>query len=188
MTSFTHVVAIGASAGGIEAISDVVSHLPANFRAPVVAALHSRETLAFPDILDRCGPLPARVVNGEATLAPAKVFVCPGGKQSYFEGDRIIVTDDKMGLRFSPSVDVLFSSLAKVHGPRGIAVVMSGRLNDGTIGALLANQEGATTLVQSPDEARYEEMPSSVILNDHPDSVLPAAEIAERLVDLVGTG
>lgn len=179
------VVAIGASAGGIEAVSKLVASLPSTFPAPVVVALHSRETLSFPTILDRSGPLPTKVVENDEVLAPGQIYVCPGGKQSYFEGNRLCVSENQMGERFCPSVDLLFESLAEVYGPRGIAVVMSGMLNDGTIGALKLNQMGATMLVQSPEEAQFESMPSSVILNDHPAGVLPAEALAAKLVDLV---
>jgi two-component system CheB/CheR fusion protein len=71
---------------------------------------------------------------------------------------------------------------------RAIAIVMSGMLSDGTKGALRVHEYGATMLVQSPDEAKYESMPSSVIMNDHPQEILPVTALAQEVVRLIRAG
>ena len=186
MTAGTsRMIAIGASAGGVEAISKLIADLPADFAAPVVVALHSRRPTMLKDIFDRRSKLAVQEAKGAQTLSPGNIYVCPGGMQSYFARGRLVVSDRRLDERFEPSIDLLFRTLAEEYGPRGIAVVMSGMLDDGTEGATALHARGSTMLVQSPDEARHESMPTSVIRHDHPRSILTASGLARKLVDLV---
>ncbi|MEL6226323.1 MAG: chemotaxis protein CheB [Pseudomonadota bacterium] len=184
--TWSYVVAIGASAGGIKAVSSLIAGLPANFAAPVLVAIHSKETLQLPEILDRRSAMSAELLSHDSDLLAGRIYVCPGGKQSYFSGDRMTVSDDRQGDRFTPSVNMLFESMAREHGIHAIAVVMSGMLNDGVLGAQSLTRCGSKMFVQLPCEAEHDSMPNSVILNDEPLEVLPAAEIANALVRIAG--
>lgn len=181
---FEHVIAIGASAGGIEAICELVAGLPANLPAPVVFALHSRETLVLPRMIAQRTTLPVVLVETRMPLVPGTIYVCEGGMQTVFEGRDVVPIKDRLDERFAPSVDLLFRTLGEQHGKRGIAVVLSGMLDDGAAGALNLFSHGATVIVQDPDDAKYASMPESVIARDHPRAVLTATELAEKLVEL----
>ena len=185
--SWTHVVAVGASAGGLKAISTLIGALPADFAAPVVVAIHARETLSLAEILGRRARLPTEVVQNSTILKSGRIYVCPGGMQTYFTSERVMTTKEGLGERFTPSINILFESLSRALGSRAIGVVMSGMLNDGTDGVRKLAHEGARVFVQSPDEAEHASMPNHVIWDDEPMVVLPALEIAAELVEIVGT-
>lgn len=127
------------------------------------------------------------LIHDEALLRASHIYVCPGGMQSYFSDGRVIVTSEGLGERFTPSVNILFESMAREYGEHALAVVMSGMLNDGTQGALTLTRYGSSMFVQAPEEADHDSMPNNVILNDEPLEVLPAVQIAEALVRIVGT-
>lgn len=185
--SWSHVVAIGASAGGLKAVSTLISGLPANFAAPVVVGIHARETILLTEILARRSLMTTELIGASAVLKSGRIYVCPGGMQTYFAAQRVVSTKEGLGERFTPSINILFESMAGIYGPKALGVVMSGMLNDGTDGARKLARAGGTIFVQTPSEADHDSMPRSVILDDEPISVLPALEIAEALVELVGT-
>ena len=180
-----HIVVIGASAGGIEAISALIERLPADFPVPVVVALHARAGNALAEIFGRATRLNVTVAASEQDLEPGHLYVCPGGGHSYFAGGKLVSQPVGDTERFRPSVDLLFKTMAEEYDDRGIAVVMSGMLDDGTKGADHVHEHGATMLVQSLDEAIYKSMPRSIIIHDHPSDVLDAVHLAERLIELV---
>ena len=185
--SWSHVVAIGASAGGLKAISTLLAALPSGFAAPVVVAIHSRETLMLADILARRSTLPTELVKNATVLKAGRIYVCPGGKQTYFTSERVMVTEEGLGERFTPSINILFESLARTVGARALGVVMSGMLNDGTDGARKLVQVGARIFVQDPAEAEHASMPNNVIWDEEPMTILPAREIAIELTEIVGS-
>ena len=121
-----------------------------------------------------------------AKLQAGRIYVCPGGKQSYFAGDHIRVSIDRLGRRSTPSVNVLFESMAHENGADAIAVVMSGMLNDGVLGAQSLTRCGSKMFVQMPSEAEHDSMPKNVILNDEPLEILGASDIAHALVRIAG--
>lgn len=182
------VVAIGASAGGIDAVCDLLACLPKTFPAPIVFALHASVTLTLPDIIAARTNLKVVLLKDGERLEPSRVHVCPGGKQTRLvAGNMVNVSDGRDGRRFAPSVDLLFASMGEIYGSGGIAVVLSGMLDDGAAGALSLYDYGATVLVQDPVEARYASMPESTIARDHPEAILTVAQIAEALVELIRT-
>lgn len=185
--SWSHVVAVGASAGGLKAVSSLLAEIPANFAAPIVIAIHSRETVMLTEILGRRSRMPTELVRNATMLKSGRVYVCPGGLQTYFTSERVMVTQEGLGERFTPSINILFESLARTLGSRAIGVVMSGMLNDGTDGVRKLAQEGAQVFVQDPAEAEHASMPNNVIWDEEPVKILKAGEIARELCEIAGT-
>lgn len=180
-------VFVGGSAGAIEALAVLLSHLSRDLAAPVLLVLHSGERgpSVLPTILDRLGNLHAVApVDGE-TLLDGVVYVAPRGSHMLV-GDGVVQLGNgpaEHGLR--PAIDTLFRSAARAYGPRAIGVILSGMLDDGTAGLGEIRERGGWALVQAPDEAGFASMPESAIAHVSVDAVAPAAELATRIAQLV---
>ena len=146
-------VAIGASTGGVEALLAIVSRFPANC-PPTVITQHMPEgfTRSFALRLDQCSA--ARVAEAEegAPLLPGQVFLAPGGRHLAVSGSsgqwHCILPEQGPVNGHRPSVDVLFASVAKAAGPRGVGVILTGMGRDGASGLLAMRQAGARTFGQ----------------------------------------
>lgn len=172
------IVVIGASAGGVEAISSIVAELPRDLRAAVLVVLHlAKGRSIFPEILTRSGPLAAvHPVDGE-TLQYGRIYVAPPDHHLLLEGDaaRIVHGPTENGVR--PAVDPLFRSAARTYGSRVVAIVLTGSLDDGTAGLAAVKEAGGVTVVQDPLEAFAPSMPRSAMQSVAVDHVLPLREI-----------
>ncbi len=177
-------VVIGASAGGVEALKEVAAGLPSDLAAAVVVVLHlpphAESRLAH--ILTRVGTLPASQAEDGEPLCAGKVLVAPPDRHLLVEDEHVRLTRGPRENGVRPSVDVLFRSAALAYGPRTVAVVLSGARDDGAVGARAVDQRGGTVLVQDPRDAVFAGMPESTLALDHPDRVLPLAEIAPAIV------
>ncbi|WP_424931253.1 chemotaxis protein CheB [Amaricoccus macauensis] len=183
---FHHVVAIGGSAGGVEALTELAPMFPRAFAAPIIIAVHSSPGSQLAPILDRMCPLPVISAVTDMQLKPAHVYVIPPHAQIRFEGSWIIVSQRKSSGLFRPSIDGLFLAMAEEFGDAGIGVVLSGAMDDGTLGARILHLVDARMIVQSPEQAGFSSMPLNVIAHDHPEAVLSLKGIAQKLVDIVG--
>jgi two-component system chemotaxis response regulator CheB len=183
------VIVIGASAGGVEAISRVVSGLPADLRAAVLVVLHlSRGRSVLPEILSRAGPLVARhPVDGER-LVYGRIYVAPPDHHMIVDGEqvRLLHGPSENGVR--PAVDPLFRSAARSFGSRVVGVVLTGALDDGTAGLAAVREAGGVSIVQDPSEAFAPSMPLSAIEFVKVDHILTLAAIPRTLVELTMAG
>src|SRR5687768_9810566 len=161
------VVVVGASAGGIEALRELVAGLPADFPAPVCIVLHTAPQApgVLDSILSRSGPLPARNAADRDRLEPGRIYIAPPDCHLLVEPGRTRVTKGPRENRFRPAIDPLFRSAAQVFGPGAIGVVLTGSLDDGTSGLDVIKRLGGTAVVQDPVDALYPSMPQSAI--DH---------------------
>ena len=179
-------IVIGASAGGVEALSAIVASLPADLRAAVLVVLHlSRGRSLLPEILDRAGRLPAAHPADGERLRYGRIFVAPPDHHMTLERDVIRVTHGPSENGVRPAVDPLFRSAARHFGPRVIAVVATGALDDGTAGLAAVKRAGGVAIVQDPAEAFAPSMPRSAMSVVAVDHVLPLAEIGPMLAALV---
>lgn len=180
------IVVIGASAGGVEAISTVVAGLPKELRAAVLVVLHmSRGRSLLPDILSRAGRLPASSPNDGERLQYGRIYVAAPDHHMTIEGDVIRMTHGPTENGVRPAVDPLFRSAARAFGPRVIGVVLTGSLDDGTAGLMAVKEAGGIAIVQDPDEAFAPSMPRSAMQAITVDHVLPIREVAPMIEALV---
>jgi two-component system chemotaxis response regulator CheB len=184
------VIAVGASAGGLDALRALLRELPKGFDAPIVVAIHSQPESQLARVLDfdaARGGMQVRIVQDGDALQPGIVHVLPGATHGFFRHGGIRLSQTVRNSGFRPSVDALFMSLASEYGSDGIAVVLSGTLNDGMRGAQVIYDMGGITLVQDPSDAHHAGMPQNVINADHPSEVLSATELGVWLRKAIGT-
>jgi hypothetical protein len=184
MQSSDKVVVLGASAGGVEALKQIVAGLTAEFAAPLLVGLHvpARHTSDLPSILSRAGVLPARhPVDGER-LHAGHIYIAPPGHDLMIVGYCAAVQPCAAQARFRPSLDALFQSAAHHHGPRSIGIVLSGALDDGTVGLRSIARAGGTTIVQS--DAAFDSMPQSALAATRADHAVPASKVGALLGSL----
>jgi two-component system chemotaxis response regulator CheB len=163
------IVAIGASAGGIEAICNLMGGLPPDLPATVLITLHRSPYLTsnFPTVISRCTRMSVRVATEGSILEHGVCLISPPERHLIVTPHlRIHLLVD--GFYRAHNIDALFSSLARCAGPRTIGVVLSGLMKDGTLGLRSIKEAGGVTLVQSPTEAAYPDMPENAILHDGP--------------------
>jgi two-component system chemotaxis response regulator CheB len=180
-------IVVGASAGGVQALQQLVADLPPELPASVLVVLHlmTAGTSVLDDILGRAGELTvSRAADGEP-LERGHVYVCPPDRHLLVRGNRIHLSSGPRENGHRPAIDPLFRSAARAYGPRTIGVVLSGTLDDGTDGLRLIKERGGATVCQDPDDAAYGEMPKSAIDFVGPDRIVPVAELARTLCDLI---
>jgi two-component system chemotaxis response regulator CheB len=175
----TRVVVVGASAGGVEALTRLVADLPSDLAAAVVV-LHipARSASVLPDILDRAA------VDGDL-LQDGVITVAPPDRHVFVRGDRLEVVRAPRENGHRPAIDALFRSAASTRGNGVIGVVLTGVLDDGSGGAISVSQHGGTIVVQDPADAAFPDMPLNAIAGDSPAAILPLHEIAAFLAKTV---
>ena len=181
------IIVLGASAGGVQALCEVIGSLPPNLPAAVFVVLHiaPHGRSAMPAILSRAGCLPASHPADGEPIVPGRIYVAPPDRHLAMEDSQVCLSRNATENGRRPAVDVTFRSAARQYGRRVIAVVLTGNLDDGTAGLGLVKKLGGVAVVQDPNEADYPSMPKSAIANVPVDHVVPLADIGSLLTDLV---
>jgi two-component system CheB/CheR fusion protein len=178
------VIAIGASAGGLDALERFFAALPAESGAAYVVIQHlSPDHKSMMDnLLARHTAMPIQVATHGMPLARDQVFLIPPATQMTLAAGRLqLAPKPEHGL--SLPIDVFFRSLAEQVGQRAVAIVLSGTGSDGARGLLRVNEEGGLVMVQAPASARFDGMPRAAIATGLVDAVLPPDQLAQRVVD-----
>lgn len=178
------VVALMASAGGLQALSTVLRDLPSEFAAAVIVQQHlGGRASVLTTILARQSTHPVDWAAHGQQLQPGRVIVCP--PRTHLE----LLPDGSCSLRdmrtpFELRFDVLMTSIASSYGSRGVAVVLTGSGRDGAEGTVAMRRAGATVIAQSPDSAEYPSMPKAAI-QAGADLVVSIDQIGRVLGELV---
>ena len=180
------IIVIGASAGGVDALTHLVSALPADLPAAVFVVLHipPHGSSVLPTILNRHGALPAAHPDDGQEICSGNIYVAPPDHHLLIKAGRIQVTRGPSENGHRPAVDPLFRSAARSAGSRVIGVILSGTLDDGTAGLLAIKQMGGLAVVQDPEEAAFAGMPRSAVNSVPTDWIGPLAEIGPTLARL----
>ena len=176
-------VMIGASAGGVEALTGLVAGLPSGLPAAVFVTVHipPYAVSALPDILSRAGALPAAHALAGEQVQNGRGYVAPRNYHLLLEDGVIQLSLGPRVNHTRPAVDPLFQSAARVYGPRVASIVLSGMLDDGTAGLQEIKAQGGTAFVQDPQEALFGSMPQSALDHTDVDYVLPVPEMGAVL-------
>jgi len=183
------IVVIGASAGGVEALSQVVAALAPDIPAAICIVLHvpAHGTSVLPAILKRAGRLPAVHVSDGDVIEPAHIYIAPPDSHLLIRPGSMFLRRGPREHGTRPAIDPLFRTAATTYGPRVIGVILSGTLDDGTSGLIAIKRHGGYALVQDPAEALHRGMPNSALAAVDVDRVLSAAAIGEALNELART-
>jgi two-component system chemotaxis response regulator CheB len=177
-------VVIGASAGGVEALSVLLPAVPANSRAAYFIVLHiprDRPSLLVEIFARRCA-LPVREAEDKEAVAPGTVYFAPSNYHLLLDqGPQMALSADGLVHHSRPSIDVLFESAAHVYGSRLLGVILTGANQDGAAGLAAVQDGGGVTVVQQPETAHSPQMILSALKLRPVDLVLPLDGIAALL-------
>lgn len=180
------VVGIGASAGGLEALRTLFEHTPSDTGMAFVVVLHlSPDHQSRADrILQAVTQMPVRQVTEAVPIERNHVYVIsPANRLSTNDG-YLRVRPAQRSRGDHVAIDLFFRDLADVHKDHAFCVVLSGTGSDGAVGLSRIKEQGGVTLVQSPDDAQYPDMPQAALATGMVDLVLPVAQIPAKLVEL----
>jgi two-component system, chemotaxis family, protein-glutamate methylesterase/glutaminase len=185
------VVAMAASAGGLNAITRVLAPLPAEFSAAIVLVQHldPRHRSLMAEILNRRTQLSVKEAESDDHLRAGVALVAPPNRHLLINGDgSLSLTQTKLVHFVRPSADLLFESVAAGYRERAIAVVLSGSGSDGSMGVRAIRQMGGTVIAQDEETSEYYGMPGAAVHTGCVDFILPLDEIAPALMTLVRSG
>jgi two-component system chemotaxis response regulator CheB len=182
------IVALAASAGGLQAIRKLLSQLPASFPAAIVVVQHLAPNYQsiMAEILERSTPLRTKQAEEGDRIEFGMVHIAPPDHHLLVNGDGTLSLSHSELVHFvRPSADLLFESVAASYGERAIAVVLTGTGSDGDMGVQAIKSMGGRVIAQDPESADFPGMPRTAIDTGCVDLVLPLDEIPGKLLDLV---
>ncbi|HYO94026.1 MAG TPA: chemotaxis protein CheB [Polyangiaceae bacterium] len=189
MSKKSQIVVIGASAGGVQALQQLVSDLPETLDAALFVVLHSSPSApsALASILQRCTKLPVHEAEDGRPVTSGTITVAKPDYHLILDGDVVRLTRGPKENRTRPAIDALFRSAAHSHSERVTAVILTGALDDGTAGLWWVRDRHGTAIVQEPSDAAFPSMPTSALQYAGADYVVPVSGIGPLLAKL-GSG
>jgi len=181
------VIVIGTSAGGVQALKTLLSGLPPDLNAFLLAVIHISPASPgiLPDLLSKAGRLRCVHPSQGAKLQRGRLYLAPPDRHMLVEvRGTIRLSHGPRENRARPAVDPLFRSAALAFGPRVVGVILTGNLDDGTAGLLAVKQSGGTTIIQDPADAVAPSMPRSAAMHVEIDHKVPLSKLASLLVSL----
>ena len=187
---FFDLIVIGASWGGLDALTVVVRGLPADFDVPVVIVQHrGPDTESFlSGLLQQWTTRKVLEPEDKEPISPGHIYVAPANYHLLVEEGHFSLTTEA-AVRYSrPSIDVMFGSAAHAYGERAIGVVLTGANEDGSRGLQCIREYGGYCLVQDPATAEVATMPAAALRRVPAAAVVPLDGIARHIVDVARNG
>ena len=185
------VVALATSAGGLNALTQILAALPADFPAPVVVVQHldPRHRSLLAEILGKRTPLAVKEAQEGEKLRAGAVYIAPPAHHLLITPEGTVsLTETEMVHFVRPSADLLFESVAASYKDRAIAVVLTGAGIDGSLGLEAIKKMGGTVIAEDRETAEFPGMPNAAMHTGNVDFVLSLREIGPALITLVTTG
>jgi two-component system, chemotaxis family, protein-glutamate methylesterase/glutaminase len=180
-------VVIGASAGGVDALTVLFADLPAHWRLPVVVVIHLPQDhdSGLVEVFRQRTPVAVEEARDKAPVTAGTVYFAPPGYHLSIERDRCFSLSCEPPVLFSrPAIDLLMASAADAYGPALAGVLLTGANDDGAAGLLRIHRAGGLTIVQDPADALVSVMPLAALRTHRPDFVLPLSRIRTLLLQL----
>lgn len=178
------VVAIGTSAGGLNALSQVLRALPPSFPSSIVVVQHLSPAHKswMANLLGRSTQLQVKQAEHNEIMLPGTVYIAPPDEHLLVGPGKLQLAHTQLVHFSRPSIDLLFESVAGTYGSRSMGVVLSGSGSDGAAGIRALKEAGGTTIAQKPDEAEFSPMPMAAVETGCIDFVVPLEKIGEVLM------
>jgi len=177
-------IVVGASAGGVAALRELLGALPADFITPILIVLHlpRDKSSLIADVLDRDCVLPVREARDKQPIEQGTVMIAPPDYHMLVEDESTIALSlDEPVLYSRPAIDPLFSSAAAAFSSRLLAILLTGASADGSNGLGSVRRAGGTAWVQTPEDAVASMMPTSALAYAGADAILTLNEICQRI-------
>ena len=178
------VVGIGASAGGLEALTTFFTHLPldSGFAFIIVTHLSPDRPSLLPELLQKHTLLPIHIAENGMALKANQIFICPEGKELAVNNHQLQLISNPKHIGAYHPIDAFLQSLAQDCQTQSIGIILSGTGTDGTLGIKAIKDVAGITFAQDPSSAGYDGMPNSAIASGDIDFVLPAEDIGAQLI------
>ena len=183
-----YIVGIGASAGGLEALFALLPRLNPNGHVSYVIAqhmAHDGHSDLMEKLLNRYAKIPVILVAGNEELRPDHVYLIPAGVDGTVQSGQIVLSEPLAHNLSTPSVNLLFESIATAYQKKGIGVILSGTGSDGTNGCRSIKSKGGITIAQHPNSAIFNGMPTSAIEAGVVDLILGVEEISTAINNIL---
>jgi two-component system, chemotaxis family, protein-glutamate methylesterase/glutaminase len=189
MSNF-EVVAIGASAGGLKALMEVLSRFPADLPASVLIVQHldPRHRSLLVELLQRRCQIRIKEAANDEPIEKSIVYIAPPDRHLLLNDGKTYLAATAFVHFSRPSVDLLFESVAASMGGKAIGVILTGSGLDGAMGIKAIKEQGGTTIAQDPETAEHNSMPRSAVATGMVDFILPLEEISPAIITLITKG
>lgn len=177
-------IGIGTSAGGLEALKQLLPLLPIHENYIYIVAQHldPHKTSVLAEILSHYTKMPVQTINKEHKFLPNTINIIPAGYNLVYKQHKLLLEEILTSPHIPiPSVDELFKALSTYKRENAIGIILSGNGHDGTLGTQFIKQNNGITIAQTPEQAQYSSMPQSAIQNGHIDYILDIEYIGEGL-------
>jgi len=194
MDSYNHprfVVAIGASAGGLNYVIELIAQLNGDIDAAIFIVLHIAQTNYLNLVLERLQnntSLNCKIAINNDLIQRGALYLAPPDYHLIVKQGKIILGEGSHENRWRPSIDVLMRSAAVAYDNHSIGIILSGLMTDGISGMIAIKKCGGTCIVQHPDEAEYPDMPISVLENMDVDYIVPLNQMGPLIIEKLKNG
>ena len=184
LTDTVRIVAIGASAGGLEALKEFFNNVPANCELSFVIIQHLSPDYKslMAELLAKNTMLPIYEITNGMAVAPGCVYLIPPKKNMTILDGKLMLVNKPEGQDLNLPIDIFFRSLAQAYKEKAIAIILSGTGSDGTSGARTIKEVGGMVMVQDPEQAKFDGMPKSALNTGAVDYTLPVEQLPAELV------
>ena len=182
-----YIVALGASAGGHQALWEYFDHLPTHLPVAFVVILHLKADVPSiaDELLAKHTALPVQWASDGQALRPHQIYLLPSAKYMTLQAGRFQLTDRNPADKTNRAIDIFLTSLAQDWDGYSMGIILSGAGSDGTLGALELHEKGGMVMAQEPESAIIASMPQWVIQKDHVEWVATPTQLAYILTRLV---
>jgi two-component system chemotaxis response regulator CheB len=190
MKESPYIIVVGASAGGMTPLSELMGQFEPDINAAVFIVLHLSNTgigTFLKDKIQRYSRLPCSIAANGVPIQRGHIYIAPPDFHLIVKENTMLITSGPAESRWRPSIDILFRSAAVAHGEKVIGTILTGLLDDGTAGMIAIGSCGGTTIVQDPEEAQFPDMPLSVLQVMEVSHVSRLAGMGKLIANVVNT-